>query len=474
MPASAEQQRDFLFSNYKTLYQRSEFLRAFARTDDYPLLDYLPPKPLTTLEIEELLTYKAEKVEEGSWNLIKVINKDMIGYYSAADAAGKRTFIGLCKQGDVPLGVRTRIKLLPEQQQAIRGSNEETNIGRLTLYLMIFSSIAEHVPYMNVVWKSDMVGNILSKLVRDNIVTVAKAKEVINTVFYLTGMTNLFAPAASAKSFITDEQVPIRKRELLEEYEGRLSEPLVAAKIESELIAMDKKFLGDDPSTGYYNAVGENSYKLHRRKMFLTTGGMEEFNDTSRNFEFIKNSIAEGWDPKDFGVMVNDLRKGSYDRGVQTRLGGALAKAIQRAFQNIQISGEDCGTSRGIPFEFTKDNIDRFIGRLVRLPKQTSFTMLTEANKKSFVDQTVVLRSPLTCQNKPGLCYACTGDIFRDLKQRSISMLATSIGNTFQTQAMKSMHGTTIKALNIDFTQFFYEAAGQPIRSLSHGQEEEE
>lgn len=333
------------------------------------------------------------------------------------------------------------------------GAPETTSVGRYLLYAGVLEAAVPHVPYPNKAWSTGWLERLITDGLKNDTMTVKQAKDVINRVYRCGMFATMVVPTATEKSFTTDPAIAQRKKELLEQYAGQLDDPLVVAKIENELIAMDKDWVRGNPAMTYYDAMGSKSFNIHRKKMFIALGGVEKFDEKGQGYVFLVNALSEGWDPADFTNMVNELRKGSYSRGVDTMLGGALAKSMQRIFQNLNITAEDCGTTRGIEIMLTTDNVDMFVGRTVLQGDRK--IKLDKVNSKSFIGRTVKMRSPMMCQVKDGgLCYVCSGDIFRQLDQKGISMEATAVAYTFQTQAMKAMHGTVIETEKVDYRNY--------------------
>ncbi len=187
------------------------------------------------------------------------------------------------------------------------GKAEETTVGRYLLYAGVIEPTMPDVPYPNKAWSSRWLEGLITDGLRMDTLSVQNAKSAIDRIYRCGMFSNMVVPTASEKSFTTDPEIVKRKKELLEKYAGQLDDPLIVAKIEDELITMDKKWVSGDPAADYYNAMGEKSFSIHRKKMFITLGGVEEFNEKGAGYVFIMNSLAEGWDPADFANLVYEL-----------------------------------------------------------------------------------------------------------------------------------------------------------------------
>ena len=328
-------------------------------------------------------------------------------------------------------------------------STGTTTAGLLLLnYLVLDRPFDGVIPYHDEAWDPGDLEDMFAQELREERVTASQVKEAYNNAYFVGSLSNIFTSTATRKSFTTDSRIQERKKELMEKYRGQLDDPLVAKAIEDELIKMDREFVGDDKASDFYDAMGSKSFELHRKKMFMAVGGIEGFEEGSPSYEFIANSLAEGWDAEDFPTIVNELRKGSYNRGVETQEGGALAKRVQRVFQNIEIIEDDCKTTRTMEITLTEDNIEAYRDRIIIDNGQK--VRLTDDQMSRYTGSTVRMRSPLLCRTENGLCYTCCGHIYKTLQQKPITMHAAQVANRFMLQAMKAMHGTTIETVVVD------------------------
>lgn len=331
----------------------------------------------------------------------------------------------------------------------------DTTVGRLLLnYIILAEPFGDVIPYQNNIWKPGDIQDQVADALKNDDVSVKQVKRFVNNSYYMGSLSSLCVVTATEKSFTTDPKIDEKKQELFEKYRGQLDDPHVAKEVENELIAMDKEFLEGDKAKRFLDAMGDQAYNTHRKKMFLTQGAVEQFEGGSGSYEFIMNSLMEGWDPADMATMVNELRKGSFNRGFQTQLGGALAKNMLRLFQNVEIKERDCGTTRTVDVTITDDNSESYTNRFIM--EGRSKVLLTADNIGGYTGQTVKMRSPAMCRTENGLCSTCAGNIFNDLDQKGINMLVAEIPNRFMMEAMKSMHGKEIDLAEVeDFSYYF-------------------
>lgn len=259
----------------------------------------------------------------------------------------------------------------------------------------------------------------------------------------LAGYTQLCVPSATAKTMTTDPKIAVRRAELLEQYKDRLHDPVIQAKIDDELIAMDKAWLKGDPGEGFY--IKDKSYNVVRKKTFLLQGAEQGFDVAG---EVIPTSLNDGWDIKHLPAMGNSLREGSYNRGALTALGGEATKFNYRIFQNTVISEEDCKTPFGLTVTLRPEWEKSYISNSIITPK--GVVELTPENIKDFLGKTVVLRSPLYCRTEGvNFCATCMGKKIASTPH-AISTYAADIGSTFMSISLKAMHGKALKTAHFD------------------------
>ena len=329
---------------------------------------------------------------------------------------------------------------------------EKTTVGRLIInQLLLIQPFGDKFHYVNKLVnldKGDIIGDINAALMDDQI-TVDEYKNFLNNLYFITHFTELCCPCLNEKAISTDPNLAKRKKELLEKYKDQLDDPLVIAKIEDELIAMDKNYMKGDTSMRFYGPLGGKSFDLWRKKLYIAVGGIEAFDKDTSKYEFLQNSLEEGQRLEDLPKYGNESRKGSYQRGHETRNGGALTKYIIRAFHDSRIQEDDCGTNKGLKVDFRVHDIKKFRGRFINLDGK--WTEITEDNINKIPLKTYTMRSPMYCQcKKNGYCYKCMGSVFASLNIEQLAMNVVDISTTFMNAAMKNMHGSKLAIFDIE------------------------
>lgn len=463
------EQKEYLIKYQARLLNRSYLIEMFAQTTH-------PKFTLTFAELMQLLKQlrltkeTSLEVEDGAICQLEIINEDQtvmmtdyrIGIMEHTTVTTAETtthavnLVLLSVDKNPPFRYYDDFDLRPNEiANYTLYQTMNTTVGLFVLnYIVFVSSFGAAVPYYNDLWKVDNIEQMVSDVLLEKKITVDQFYKFVDNMYFCGHFTELSVPTFTERSFSTDKQVLIRKAELLKEYAGQLSDPIIVKKIEDELMVLDRAHIKGDASERFYVPLGAGkAFGIHRKKMFLTVGGIESFDEGTGAYDFITNSLREGWNKNDFVVICNEIRKGSYFRGKETEKGGTLTKFLMRVFQNLEITQEDCETTMGLSFILTPELAKQYLGRTIIVNKKP--IMLTTDNIARYTDIPVILRSPMYCQTKDGLCYTCVGDRFRTLQIKRVGMLIVDISSTFTTLSMKNMHGTKIELVDIPFEKYF-------------------
>ena len=182
----------------------------------------------------------------------------------------------------------------------------------------------------------------------------------------------------------------------------------------------------------------------------------------------ILSNFREGLSVLEYFISTHGARKGLADTALRTAESGYLTRRLIDVAQDVIIREEDCGTTVGIAFhDRTKsDGIleplpKRIIGRLLAAPfyDPVTGTLVADANQQvdaglaeeigsclaHHPDVAVVVRSPLTCIAKHGLCRSCYGWSLAtghpvDLGEAVGIIAAQSIGEPGTQLTMRTFH----------------------------------
>lgn len=157
----------------------------------------------------------------------------------------------------------------------------------------------------------------------------------------------------------------------------------------------------------------------------------------------IRSNFREGLNALEYFISTHGARKGLADTALRTADAGYLTRRLVDVAQDIIINAEDCGTMIGRAI--TRDAAqkagqrfgERLLGRLAaaKIVDEATGEVLLDRNEMlteevvarieaSDVDE-VLIRSPLTCELRHGICAACYG---RDLARRGMIQVGEAVG----------------------------------------------
>jgi len=141
----------------------------------------------------------------------------------------------------------------------------------------------------------------------------------------------------------------------------------------------------------------------------------------------IRSNFREGLTALEYFLSTHGARKGLADTALRTADAGYLTRRLVDVAQDVIIMSDDCETEAGIWFteadaRDTGQKLDeRLIGRVVGAPVIDPATGEVLIERNQIIDELVVgvisragvdkvfVRSPLTCENRMGLCKLCYG-----------------------------------------------------------------
>jgi len=157
----------------------------------------------------------------------------------------------------------------------------------------------------------------------------------------------------------------------------------------------------------------------------------------------IRSNFREGLTALEYFLSTHGARKGLADTALRTADAGYLTRRLVDVAQDVIINSEDCGTQAGVWFsregatEVGEKLGERIIGRLSAAPVVDPKTgeILVERNQmiddlalraieRAKVDK-VYVRSPMTCENRFGLCRSCYGG---DLAKGGMAKMGEAVG----------------------------------------------
>lgn len=126
---------------------------------------------------------------------------------------------------------------------------------------------------------------------------------------------------------------------------------------------------------------------------------------------FVRRSYAEGLDPHEYWAAMYGARKSVISTKFATRDAGALGKQLGVVVSSLIVTDPDCGTPYGIPVKVDdKDNIGSVLARKTGdFPAGTVIDKNVLAGLQRDKVDSIIVRSPITCNLSEGVCQQCTG-----------------------------------------------------------------
>lgn len=324
-----------------------------------------------------------------------------------------------------------------------KGETIETSVGLFVLnYVVLATSFGDKIPYINGHWNSGSLQRTIGDMLINKVISPEQMVTYANHLFYIGPMTEIFAPNLTHHSLTTDPKMNEYKEELIKENAEGLAagNPITMVKIEKALIEKDKEYNKGDPAELFL--IKGKYWNVVRKKLYCTHGMVERFG-AKGTFDFVPNSLGQGWTQDAFAILNNETRSGSYSRAMETAEGGAKAKEILRVFQNTRVTEQDCHTTVTVPTHIRDYNASEYIYRHIVLEDGT-MTEITAENYKSFIGQVVNMRSPEGCKTKNGYCYTCVGRLFESLGQDAFATVVQALASDFLLRSLKRMHGVVV------------------------------
>jgi DNA-directed RNA polymerase subunit beta' len=142
----------------------------------------------------------------------------------------------------------------------------------------------------------------------------------------------------------------------------------------------------------------------------MTTPGIYEDADGKVVPTFIRRSYAEGLRPHEYWAATYGARKSVISTKFATRDAGDLGKQFGAAANATLVTEDDCETAGGLPVDTDDtDNLGTVLARDVgKFKAGTVISAPVLAELKKHNDK-IVIRSPITCGAKRGICKQCAG-----------------------------------------------------------------
>jgi hypothetical protein len=161
----------------------------------------------------------------------------------------------------------------------------------------------------------------------------------------------------------------------------------------------------------------------------------------------IKRGVSSGLSPAEYWAKAIEKRYQVAESRTAVVEPGDVSKMLINTMHGQVITMEDCGTLTGIPMDpNSPDIIDRYLALPFAGFDRNTLITREVANRMAKHDGQPIVRSPLTCRAKTGICQKCMGlstagkpyDIGFNIGVRAAQTLSEPLTNL----VLQSKHGT--------------------------------
>jgi DNA-directed RNA polymerase subunit beta' len=162
----------------------------------------------------------------------------------------------------------------------------------------------------------------------------------------------------------------------------------------------------------------------------------------------IKKSYAEGLSPAEYWTSAIEARNQVVEVKTSTAEPGDFGKQLFNALNTMVIAAKDCGTKNGIHLSLTDHNVlDRYLATdISNVGKRNTLvtSKLVDIAKRNGLRELMV-RSPMTCEARNGVCQLCYGlsttGRLHDIGMNVGTLAAQSLSEPLTQMALSSKHG---------------------------------
>ncbi|MBI3576918.1 DNA-directed RNA polymerase subunit beta' [Candidatus Gottesmanbacteria bacterium] len=419
--------------------------------------------PLGTSSQEEaahlmLPTHNLLKPADGS--PITVPNKEMVlgcYYFTTIDAH----YVAL-KEEDYPLAGTKEEALYAYQigrialRQPIRVKLDKAMIATTIGRILLNEKMPEGLDYFNAPVKAATIKQIITS-------ALAKysKEEVVTLIDNLKDIGFLGATYCGGLSVsVFDCLVVDEKKEILRQAEQKVAD--VERNYQQGLITLEeKKRLSNEIWIEVTERLADITWQQmpanNPVKMIIDSGGARASRDQLKQLSAIKGLVVdplgkivelptksnyrEGLSIFEYVTSTRGSRKGLTDSALKTADAGYLTRRLVDVAHDVIARMDDCGGTEGWEISRREDRTAAFSSRLIGRIAAADVVVpggkkviiargqeITEANIK-LVDEhqveSVLVRSPIACQSKFGICIACYG---RDFSTNATVEIGTPVG----------------------------------------------
>jgi DNA-directed RNA polymerase subunit beta' len=379
------------------------------------------------------------------------------------------------------LAYQTGKIFLQEKIKVLMGKEiVETTVGRI-----IFNEVLpEGLRFINETIRASMIKSLITRAFQ-----LYPNEEVIKLIDNLKDLGFAISTISGVSVSVFDCVLNPRKPEIVAEANKRVAE--IEENFKQGLITSEeKKRLVRDVWMEVTEVLADSTWELLPQdssiRVIVDSGSTRASRDQIKQLSAMrglvvdplgrivdlptKSNFREGLSVFEYITSARGSRKGLTDTAIKTSDAGYLTRRLVDVVHDVIVREEDCGTEEGIVIEKTGEREKTFsfriLGRIlaedVKDPKSKKIILkrgeeLNEENVKlleNFNVERVVIRSPLTCKTKYGVCSKCYGWDFSNKKMVEVGtpvgvIAAQSIGEPGTQLTLKTKHSAGVVGLDV-------------------------
>jgi DNA-directed RNA polymerase subunit beta' len=418
---------------------------------------HVPLSSLAKEEAKEIMLSSKNLLRPADGTPITLPNKEMaLGmYYLTSIAGGEKPPSKIFSSLEEVLLSHQLGKLKLRSQIKVRkdGKILETTVGRI-----IFNSLLpSYLPFFNQEISASTIKMIVSQVFDhgEEEVTSRLIDNLKELGFAMAEISGLSVSVFDCKIIQNKEEIIKKAEKKVEQIEKNFKAGLITReeqrRLANELWVQTTEEIAD---LTWKNFGEENSIRI-----ISDSGGSRATGDQIKQLAGMRGLVAdpsgkivplptksnfrEGLSVFEYFTSTRGARKGFADRALKTAESGYLTRRLIDVAHDVIVRKEDCGTDDGIEIASNESRQTPFwqrpIGRIVacdiRRPKSTKILIrkgeeINEENVKLLKEakiEKVLIRSPLTCAARYGVCALCYG---RDLAIKKLVQVGTPVGIT--------------------------------------------
>jgi len=379
------------------------------------------------------------------------------------------------------LAYQTRkIRLQEKIKVRIDGKLLETTVGRIIFNEKLPSSLR----YVNEAVNSSGIKKLLTKALR-----VCTHEEVVELIDKIKNLGFTYATESGVSVSVFDCKIVPEKTKIIAESDDKVAEieknfsfGLITAEEKKRLIREVWMETTETLADLTWAALSSDSSV----RILVDSGGTRATKDQVKQLSAMrglvvdplgkivdlptKSNFREGLSVFEYVTSARGSRKGLTDTAIKTSDAGYLTRRLVDVAHDAIIREEDCGTSDGIEIHREGPREKVFLGRIVGRvlaadlidPKTKKVILkkgevVNEENLPLIEERQInlaIVRSPLTCKTKYGLCVKCYGWDLSDKKMIQIGtpagvIAAQSIGEPGTQLTLRTKHSGGVVGLDV-------------------------